>query len=132
MRTPCFYVVSACFCFVSLSFLVFPAEAQERSCTINKMVQSPVASTAAFAATYELDVSCEHEAIAVASIPQKLQSGAEIQITIADLFGHNAIAGKPLFLQKGQNTIFFTATSEKKPEAGKYKFSVDMKFLPRK
>jgi hypothetical protein len=79
-------------------------------CTINKMVQSPIASTVAFAVTYELDIFCKVDAI-------------------ADMFGHNAAAGKKLSMKKGQNTLFFTATSDKKPKPGEYKFSVDIDFL---
>lgn len=118
--------------FLTLDFQPAVSLSSESSCTINKMQQSPVASTAAFAATYELDVFCKRDAIAVASIPKKLQSGAEIQVAIADLFGHNAAAGKGLSLKKGQNTLFFTATSDKKPKPGEYKFSVDIDFSPTK
>jgi hypothetical protein len=108
------------------------SEIAESPCTINKMVQAPIASTALFAVTYELDVFCKVDAIAIASIPKKLQSGAQIRVAIADMFGHDAAAGKKLSLKSGQNTLFFTATSDKKPKPGEYKFTVDIDFLPVK
>lgn len=118
---------------VLLGFAVFNAGTAvsipaESPCTINKMQQSPIASTALYAATYELEVFCKRDAIAMASIPKKLQSGAEIQVAIADMFGHNAVAGKTLAVKKGQSTMFFTVTSFIKPAPNKYKFMVDITF----
>jgi hypothetical protein len=118
--------------FLTLDFQPARSETAESPCTINKMVQSPIASTVAFAVTYELDVFCKSDATARASIPKKLQSGADIRIAIADMFGHNAAAGKKLSLKSGQNTLFFTATSDKKPKPGEYKFSVDIDFSTAK
>jgi hypothetical protein len=68
------------------------------------------------------------DVIAVASIPKKLQFGAEIQVVIADMFDHKAPAGKSLSIKKGENTLFFTLISDSKPKPGEYKFTVDVDF----
>jgi hypothetical protein len=121
------------FSLLATGFSLSPAIAEEQeACTINKMQQAPIASTAKYAVSYELDIFCPNAARAIASAPLKKDPSkfASVDVSLADLSGNIANSGESLLLQKGQNTIYLSATAGT-TDPGKYEFSLNVNFFKR-